>query len=136
MTHLKVVAGILVFKGKILCLQRGKSKYPYTAFRYEFPGGKIEPGESHTQALERELREELDLQVHIKKEDWFYTAEYSYPDFSITMDTYFCHLQTPDFVLKEHVTAQWLLPEDLTKLDWAPADLLLIQKLAALESLR
>ena len=67
MTHLKVVAGILVFKGKILCLQRGKSKYPYTAFRYEFPGGKIESGESHTQALERELREELDLQVHIKK---------------------------------------------------------------------
>ena len=126
MTHLKVVAGILVFKGKILCLQRGKSKYPYTAFRYEFPGGKIESGESHTQAL----------QVHIKKEDWFYTAEYSYPDFSITMDTYFCHLQTPDFVLKEHVAAQWLLPEDLTKLDWAPADLLLIQKLAALESLR
>ena len=134
MKQLNVVGAILIFEGKILCLQRGKSKYPYTAFRYEFPGGKVEPGENKTQALERELREELDLLVTIKSEDWFYKVEYDYPDFSITMDTYFCHLTKPDFVLKEHVDAQWLLPGELPKLDWVPADLLLIQKLSALES--
>ena len=63
MKQLEVVAAILTYKGKILCMQRGKGNYPYVSFKYEFPGGKIEPGESRHEALERELREEMNIHI-------------------------------------------------------------------------
>lgn len=135
MKHLQVVGAIPVYRGKILCLQRGESRYPYTAWRYEFPGGKIEPGETKVQALERELWEELELRVTIDEKNFFYTVEYQYPDFTLTMDTYLCPLAKPDFVMKEHKAAQWLYPEQLPSLDWAPADTVLIDRLSRLKQL-
>lgn len=130
MKHLDVVGAIIVFGGKILCMKRGAGKYPCTAYKYEFPGGKIEPGESKTAALERELREEMDIQVKIDPANWFWRVEHVYPDFSISMDTYFCYPDSPAFTMKEHVDAKWLFPSELQSLEWAPADAELIKKLA------
>ena len=128
--HLEVVGAILVYDGKILCMQRGASKYPYTAYKYEFPGGKIEPGETPEQALERELREEMDIAVTVRPQDAYMTVEHSYPDFDITFHTYLCKVKTSAFTRKEHIAHQWLLPRKLHTVDWAPADAPITAKLA------
>lgn len=128
--HLEVVAAILIFEGKILCMERGKGKFSYIDYKYEFPGGKIEPGETKTAALERELREEMNLQVQIQESDFFAQVQHTYPDFSISMYAYTCHLARPDFVRKEHVASQWLRPQELSRLDWAAADAPIVAKLA------
>ena len=92
MKQLEVVAAILTYKGKILCMQRGKGNYPYVSFKYEFPGGKIEPGESRHAALERELREEMNIHTTIKESDLYMTVHHQYPDFAITMHAFYCPL--------------------------------------------
>jgi 8-oxo-dGTP diphosphatase len=130
MKHLEVVAAILEYKGKILCMERGKGKYDYVSFKYEFPGGKIEPGEAKHTAIERELREEMDIHVAVKEEDLYMTVNHTYPDFSITMHAFMCHLDTPDFIRKEHIDAKWLAPEDLPTLEWASADVPIMERLA------
>lgn len=130
--HLEVVAAILEYQGKILCMERGKGKYAYVSYKYEFPGGKIEPGEAKHTAIERELREEMDVHVQVKEEDLYATVQHEYPDFSITMYAFLCHLAKPDFVRKEHVDAKWLLPSDLPILDWAGADVPIMKKLAGI----
>jgi 8-oxo-dGTP diphosphatase len=130
MKHLEVVAAILIYDGKILCMERGKGKYDYVSFKYEFPGGKIEPGEAKHAALERELREEMKLNVSVAETDLFTTVEHTYPDFSITMYAFICHLKNPEFVRKEHVDHKWLAPEELPSLDWAAADVPIMEKLA------
>lgn len=132
MKHLEVVAAILEYQGKILCMERGQGKYDYVSFKYEFPGGKIEPEEAKHTAIERELREEMDVQVSVKEEDLYMTVKHDYPDFSITMYAFLCHLTTPDFVRKEHVAAKWLFPAELPGLDWAAADVPIMKKLAGL----
>ena len=120
--ELKVVAGILVWNNKILCVQKGKVKYDYLSFKYEFPGGKIEAGESPAEALARELQEELLLQVEVREEQYFQRVEYQYPDFHLDMRAYLCELQDPTLSLKEHIHSLWCEPEQLRELDWAPAD--------------
>lgn len=130
MKHLEVVAAILEYDGKILCMERGQGKYEYVSFKYEFPGGKIEPGEAKHEAIERELREEMDVHVTVREEDLYTTVQHRYPDFSITMYAFLCHLDSPEFVRKEHVAAKWLLPSELPTLDWAPADVPIMEKLA------
>ncbi len=130
MKHLEVVAAILEYKGKILCMERGKGKYDYVSFKYEFPGGKIEPGEAKHTAIERELREEMDVHVAVKEEDLYMTVNHMYHDFSITMHAFMCHLDKPDFIRKEHVDAKWLAPEDLPMLEWAPADMPIVERVA------
>ncbi|MCH4167008.1 MAG: (deoxy)nucleoside triphosphate pyrophosphohydrolase [Megasphaera sp.] len=130
MKHLEVVAAVLKYDGKILCMERGKGKYEYVSFKYEFPGGKIEPGEAKHEAIERELREEMDVHVTVQEEDLYMTVRHMYPDFSITMYAFLCQLDSPDFVRKEHVAAKWLLPHELPTLDWAPADVPIMEKLA------
>ena len=132
MKHLEVVAAILEYNGKILCMERGKGAYEYVSFKYEFPGGKIEPGEAKHTAIERELREEMDVQVAVKEEDLYMTVHHTYPDFSITMYAFMCHLDKPDFVCKEHVAAKWMEPKDLPALDWAPADVPIMEKISVL----
>lgn len=122
MKELKVVAGILVWNNKILCVQKGKVKYDYLSFKYEFPGGKIEAGESPAEALARELQEELLLQVEVREEQYFQRVEYQYPDFHLDMRAYLCELQDPTLSLKEHIHSLWCEPEELGELDWAPAD--------------
>lgn len=129
MKHLEVVAAILTYNGKILCMERGAGKYEYVSFKYEFPGGKIEPGEAKHTALERELREEMDIHVSIKESDLYMTVHHEYPDFSITMYAFKCAMTTPKFVRNVHVDAKWVAPKDLPTLDWAPADVPIMQKL-------
>ena len=125
--HLEVVAAIIEYDGKILCMQRGAGKYDYVSFKYEFPGGKVEVGESHPQALMRELIEEMNFEVTISDDDYFITSNYDYPDFSITMYCYLCHVISPDFTRKEHVDHKWMIPESLLELDWAPADVVVVE---------
>ncbi len=81
MKHLEVVAAILEYDGKILCMERGQGKFDYVSFKYEFPGGKIEPGEAKHEAIERELREEMDVRVSVKEDDLYMTVHHDYPDF-------------------------------------------------------
>jgi 8-oxo-dGTP diphosphatase len=122
MKHYEVVAAVIEYEDKILCMQRGKAKYDYTSYKFEFPGGKVEAGEKNNIALERELREEMDMNVNINAEDYLFTVNHTYPDFAITMHTYLCKVNTPDFVMKEHVDFKWLSVSELDSLDWAEAD--------------
>ena len=122
MKHIEVVAGIIEFDGKILCMQRDKGKFDYVSYKFEFPGGKVEAGEENHTALERELNEEMDMNVSISEDDFLLTVEHTYPDFSISMHTYLCKVDKPDFVMKEHISFEWLTVDELDKLDWAEAD--------------
>ena len=122
MKHYEVVAAVIEYEDKILCMQRGKAKFEYTSYKFEFPGGKVEAGEENHIALSRELSEEMDLNVTISKKDYLLTVEHTYPDFAITMHTYLCKVDTPDFVMKEHVDFKWLPISELDSLDWAEAD--------------
>ncbi len=129
MKHYEVVAAVIVHDNKILCMQRNKSKFAYTSYKFEFPGGKVELGESNHEALERELREEMDMDISIAENDYLMTVEHTYPDFSITMHAFLCKLAEPRFVMKEHVDAKWLFPNELDSLDWAEADKPIVKKL-------
>ncbi len=114
------VAGALIFQnGKIFAAKRGESPYAYVAHKYEFPGGKIEEGESGEEAVKRELLEELDLEVEVGSLYAKHTFEY--PDFIITLSVYECESRS-DFHLKEHEGYRWIAPKDLNEEEWAPAD--------------
>lgn len=122
MKHLEVVAAIITHEGRILCMQRPVGKYEYVSLKYEFPGGKVEEGESNHEALMRELREEMAMKTEISEEDFFLTVNHQYPDFEITMHSFLCSVDSPEFVMKEHVDFRWLPVSELNSLDWAPAD--------------
>lgn len=127
MKQIEVVAAIVLRDDKILCVQRGENKYAYISGKYEFPGGKIEPGESREAAVMRELEEELKMTVEVQEA--FMTVTHQYPDFYITMHTFICTSRTPAVTLTEHVGYQWLSGSELSGLDWAEADLPIIEKL-------
>lgn len=129
MKHHEVTAAIIINNNEILCMQRNESKYNYVSYKYEFPGGKTEKGESLVQALMRELMEEMDFQVDITPEDFFLTIEHKYPDFSITMHSYICQVSNRKFTRKEHYSHVWLKANELDTLDWAAADLPIVRKL-------
>ena len=130
MKKIEVVAAIIIYENEILCMQRGKSIHDYLSYKYEFPGGKIEPGETHVQALMRELKEEMELDLKIYEEDFFMTIDHLYPDFEIEMHSYICKVNNKKFERKEHNDHCWLKQEDLKSLDWAPADVPMVEKLA------
>lgn len=111
-----VVAGAIVSAGRLFATQRG---YGDWAGWWEFPGGKIEPGEAPEEALRRELREELALEVRVGEE--VARVEYDYPKFHLSMRLYLC---TPEGepTLKEHSAARWLSKEELESVRWLPAD--------------
>ena len=132
---LEVVAAIIVNKDEILCMQRNSSKYEYMSYKYEFPGGKVEDGEAYPRALERELKEELDLEVHVEEKNHFLTVTHSYPDFTIRMHSYVCWVSDRSFKRKEHINHRWLKKDELDELDWAGADLPIVEKIKALDSL-
>jgi len=129
MKHYVVVAAILVEAGEILCMQRGKSKYDYISYKYEFPGGKVENGETFERGLTRELNEEMGINLKITKDQFFMTIHYEYPDFSIVLHSYLCHVDTRAFILNEHESFIWLEKHRLLELDWASADWPIVQKL-------
>lgn len=125
MKHYNVVAAVVCQDGKVLCMQKGKTKFEYTSFKFEFPGGKIEPGETRQQALKRELREEMDYEIEVGEE--LITVNHTYPDFSITMTAFLCKPLSPTFKMNEHVSFQWLMASELTSLDWAAADVAIVK---------
>ena len=122
MKHLEVVAAIIKYNDLILCMQRPVGKFDYVSLKFEFPGGKVEPGETNSQALMRELREEMAMKTDITEDDYFMTVTHQYPDFEITMHSFICSVESQEFIRKEHVDHKWLPVEELNTLDWAPAD--------------
>ena len=124
---IEVVAAIIHFDNNILCVQRPENKLDYISKKFEFPGGKIEEGETHKEALARELREELDIKPLIN--DLFLTVVHTYPDFEITMHSYTCIAKSKELKLKEHISGLWLKSDNLNHLDWAAADLPIVSKL-------
>ena len=122
-----VVAAIIQHHGELLCMQRGKTRFPYTSFKYEFPGGKVEPGETSEEALQREIHEEMDYDIHV--DSLFMTVTHEYPDFTITMEAFLCSAKDRCFTLREHHAYQWLPSSLLDTLDWAAADAPIAQAL-------
>lgn len=134
MRQITVVAAVIEWDSKILCMQRGDNGHVYTSFHWEFPGGKIEPGETPQQALHRELLEEMDLEVEVGEH--IHTQHHVYPDFEITLMFYHCTPcnaiagEMPAFERREHNDHRWLAPCDLHTLDWCEADYPVIEILA------
>lgn len=127
MKKIEVVAAVISFKDLILCVQRDKSALTYISEKFEFPGGKIEFGETKIEALKRELIEELNIEPHIS--DLYLTVTHQYPDFLLIMHSFFCNTSTQEINLTEHISHKWLKREDLLSLDWAAADIPIVQKL-------
>lgn len=127
MKKIEVVAGIIYFEDKILCVQRPKNKLHYISEKFEFPGGKIEKGESKKEALIRELFEELNINTNIQS--LFLSVVHKYPDFELTMHSYICKVETKNLILHEHIALEWLTLNELKKLDWAAADVPIVDKL-------
>lgn len=122
--HINVVAAVIFdAEGRIFATQRGYGNWKDW---WEFPGGKIEAGETPQQALKREIREELDAAVEVGK--LLKTIEYDYPEFHLTMHCFQCALAGA-VTLKEHEAAKWLRPEELDSVQWLPADTEIIEKL-------
>lgn len=118
---LYVVAAVIHHNGRIYATQRGYGKYKDG---WEFPGGKIEPGETPQEALKREIQEELDIDVHV--EDRITVIEYDYPDFHISLDCYWASIVSGSLVLKEHEAARWLDPTQIDSVNWLPPDKVLV----------
>ncbi len=130
MKKVEVVAAVIFHNNKILCVQRGDNKYNYIAFKYEFPGGKVESGETNETAIKREILEELNLKISIDSK--FITVNHQYPDFTLVMHSFICSCNNPEIELSEHVDFKWLDKTELKKLDWAAADIPIVDKLIAL----
>lgn len=126
---LEVVAGILLCDNKILCAQRPKGKYDYISYKFEFPGGKVEAGETAKEALCRELMEELAVSVREEKLKLYDTVKHRYPDFEVTIYCFLCPVKCIDIQLMEHESAVWVNRHELGQLDWVEADLPVISKL-------
>ncbi len=130
MKNLNVVGAIIYNQGKILCTKKGNSSNPFTAFKYEFPGGKVEEGESKEQALSRELLEEMDFSISPDSFRFYMTVQHTYDSlFSIDLSLFKVEVNNPIFNLKEHIEYKWLYPKDILSIEWAPADQLVVDRL-------
>lgn len=124
MKTIEVVAGVIKEGNKIFATQRG-----YGDFKggWEFPGGKMEPGETPQQALARELKEELTVDVNVG--DFICTVDYDYPKFHLTMHCFYCTVVGGELKLLEHEAAKWLEKENIRSVDWLPADIEVVEAL-------
>ena len=124
MKQIEVVAAIIRKGDKIFATQRG-----YGDFKdwWEFPGGKMEAGETLEEALKREIREELSTEISV--DEFLCTVEYDYPAFHLTMHCYLCSLLTEALHLNEHKAAQWLVKEELDSVKWLPADVKVVERI-------
>lgn len=124
---IEVVAAIIRHNDKILCVQRGENKLDYISKKYEFPGGKIEEGETREQTVVREIQEELKMVISTNED--FLTVEHEYPDFFLTMHSFICSCENPIVHLTEHIDYKWLSISEMEGLDWAAADIPIVEKL-------
>ena len=119
---IKVAAAIIRKDKKILATQRGYGDYKDW---WEFPGGKIEPGETSEAALVREIKEELDSAIEV--EQYLTTVEHDYPEFHLSMDCYWCNVKSGKLTLIEHEAAKWLPLDNLHQVNWLPADVKVVE---------
>ena len=124
MKTIHVVAAVIVDHGRVFATQRG---YGDWKDYWEFPGGKIEPGETPEEALRREIREELDTGIAVKEK--ITTIEYDYPEFHLSMECFLAEVTEGSLVLKEHEAARWLRNDELDTIRWLPADQTIIELL-------
>lgn len=127
MKTIRVVAAVIKAENEnqepvVFATQRGYGEYKDW---WEFPGGKIEAGETPQEALAREIREELDTEICVG--DLITTVEYDYPAFHLSMDCFWCEIISGELLLKEHEAAQWLPLSDLRQVNWLPADVLVVE---------
>lgn len=120
----QVVAALIINQDKVFATQRG-----YGEFKdgWEFPGGKIEPGETPEQALKREIQEELATEIRV--EEPLTTVEYDYPTFHLSMQCFICKVERGKLTLLEHEAARWLSYDELDNVDWLPADRVVVGEL-------
>ncbi len=124
MKTIEVVAAIIKKGDRVFATQRGYGEWKDW---WEFPGGKMEPGETPEEALKREIREELDAEISVDK--FLETIDYDYPQFHLTMHCFLCSLVGEALHLNEHEAARWLSAQNLNTVEWLPADLTLIANL-------
>ena len=124
MKTVRVVAAVIRSEDKIFATARGYGEFKG---QWEFPGGKIEPGETPQEALVREIQEELDVKTEVG--DLIDTIEYDYSSFHLSMDCFWCNVTEGEITLKEAEDARWLSKDELYSVDWLPADMELIKKL-------
>lgn len=118
MKEIKVVAAIIQKENKILATKRGYGEF---INMWEFPGGKIEPGETKKQALVREIKEELNIEINVDK--FAIDIEYQYPNFYLFMSCFMCSIKEGSIELLEHNDGKWITKEELNTLNWLPADI-------------
>jgi 8-oxo-dGTP diphosphatase len=123
----EVVAAVIVHNHKILCVQRGENKFDYISKKYEFPGGKMEEGETKKQTIIREIKEELNMDIIPGEE--LKTVEHEYPDFILIMHSFISECLSTEVYLTEHIDYKWLSITELKSLDWAAADLPIVEQL-------
>ena len=123
MKTIKVVAAVIRKDNMVFATERGYGEFKDM---WEFPGGKIEPGEDSKSALKREIKEELDTTIEV--EDYIDTIEYDYPTFHLSMECYWCSVKEGKLTLLEHENAKWLDKDTLLSVNWLPADLTIIDK--------
>ena len=121
---IKVVAAVIREGDKVFATQRGYGIYKDW---WEFPGGKIEPGEAPEVALTREIREELATEIYV--DQYLMTVEYDYPEFHLSMDCFWCRIKEGSLTLLEHEAAKWLPLDDLRQVNWLPADVLVVEEI-------
>ena len=127
MKQIEVVAAIIREGDKIFATQRGYGEWKDW---WEFPGGKMEAGETPEEALKREIREELSTEISV--DEFLCTVEYDYPAFHLKMHCFWCHIESGSLVLKEHEAAKWLSMNNLDSVEWLPADIIVVKNIIAL----
>ncbi|EIV1852773.1 (deoxy)nucleoside triphosphate pyrophosphohydrolase [Vibrio vulnificus] len=125
--RIEVVAAVLKNEDEFLAVQRAPSKLDYVSEKWEFPGGKVEAGETLVAAITRELDEEL--RIAVTEPQFLLTIEHSYPDFDITMHCFVIEVPTRELELTEHIDSRWLSKDQLWDVDWAAADIPAVEKL-------
>lgn len=125
--RIEVVAAVLKNEGEFLAVQRAPSKLDYVSEKWEFPGGKVEAGETLVAAITRELDEEL--RIAVTEPQFLLTIEHNYPDFDITMHCFVIEVPTRELELTEHIDSRWLSKDQLWDVDWAAADIPAVEKL-------
>ena len=128
MKTIEVVAAIICDGDKVFATQRGYGEFEGM---WEFPGGKIEPGEERVEALKREIGEELAVEIVV--EELVCTVEYDYPNFHLTMHCYFCSIANGEVKLLEHKSARWLRRDELNEVEWLPADVSVVNSLRLID---